>query len=192
MHPSIITNDELYIELKALQEQLGEEQLPLQVTKNDIPLWEKTITLECFISKTRITHILHIPIVHAESFDYYHLYSIPIRKRSQFKVIITRNKFLALNQLRYTYTEESCQKVAIDTYLCPKSDLQVIRKDAPCEVKLLHHEKDTSTCQQIEAQIPEPVLNQLDYTDRWIMVLPQKETVQMYCPKIQEEERAVV
>lgn len=192
MHPSIITNKELYIELRNLQEKLGESQLALQVTTNNTLLFEKIINLECFIFNNRITHILHVPIVHTPSFNYYHLYSVPTYARSLFKVVIPQGKFLSINQLHYAYYEEGCQKIMPDLHLCPRKELQTIQEDAPCEIKLLNHNKDASTCRQTEVKIIEPVLNQLDRTNQWILICPKKETIQMFCPEVQDERRKLI
>lgn len=73
MHPSIIKTEDLFLELSKLQNQIGQQIMPLEVNFENTLLFEKIINIECFIFNNKITYLLHIPITYANSFDYYHI-----------------------------------------------------------------------------------------------------------------------
>ncbi|XP_066157760.1 uncharacterized protein [Euwallacea fornicatus] len=166
LHPTIITNQELYTELQLLRNQLDEGQLPLQAIQSNVPIIAKTIKPESFMSQLRIIHILHVPIAHNRSFDLFHLYAVPIQHQGQFKFIMSRNKYLITDRLYYMYTRENCQKLMPERYLCPNSRLEEIGSNSPCEVQILQRDGETSNCHQIEAKVTEPILNRLDETHK--------------------------
>ncbi|XP_066157772.1 uncharacterized protein [Euwallacea fornicatus] len=102
---------------------------------------------------------------------------------------MSRNKYLITDRLYYMYTRENCQKLMPERYLCPNSRLEEIGSNSPCEVQILQRDGETSNCHQIEAKVTEPILNRLDETHKWVMVLPKRETVQMFCPNSLNEKR---
>lgn len=94
LYPSIITAIDFYNELLKLQ---------------------KTVKLEPFSLE-----MCCLPIVYSESFQYFYLYSIPIKNKSQFKTITSNKKYLRyiwptwnksdkLLQSTINWNESSCQ-----------------------------------------------------------------------------------
>lgn len=190
MHPSIIKSEDLFNELNRLQKQFGNEQMPIPVNLESILLYEKIISLDCFVFNNKITYLLHIPIMLPRSFEYFHLYSVPIFDKSRFKVVLPRNKFLLKNQLHYTYQQEECQRIVPQYYVCENEDLQEIQGDMPCAIKLLNSDENASTCKQTEIKITQPLTNRLADTNQWILAAPAKETIQIKCNN-QEETRSI-
>lgn len=181
MHPSIIKTEDLFIELTKLQKRTGFSQMPLPVTLENTLLYEKLINIESFVLNNKITYLLHIPIMHPNPFDYFHMYSVPIYYQSLFKVVLPRNKYLLKNQLHYAYYNQECQEILPESYICEKENLNEIEENSPCEVKLLNSDKDTSSCKQTEVKITQPIINRLDKTNQWILVLPAKEAIKFKC-----------
>ena len=174
MHPSIITFNDLLKELKKLEKIVGSNNMPLSTNLENIFLFEKLIDVDCFVLNNKITYLLRVPITYPNSFEYYHLYSIPVIHQSLFKVVIPRDKYLIKNQLHYTYRGTPCKEMEPNSFLCEEEDLKEIEKKSPCEVQLLQSTKSTSTCQQIDVTITRPVINQLDKSNQWILVLPNE------------------
>lgn len=187
MHPSIIKTVDLYTELKSLESRVGVRQLPLPIELETVFLFEKLIDIECFIVNNKVTYLLHIPITSNENFEIFQLYSAPILSQSRFKVILPRSKFIIRNKLHYTYRSQACQEISTEQFLCEKNDLKEIQKNSPCEVRLLASAKDTSTCEQVEIQISQPIINQLASSSKWLLVLPSKEIVKLKCVSQEEE-----
>lgn len=181
MHPSIIQTKDLYAELKALQDKIGIEKMVMPVTLQNTLLFEKVITLDAYVFNNRMTYIIRIPIMAPEYFDYFHLYSVPVYHQSLFKVVLPRNKFLLKNQLHYAYYGEECIETNPQSFTCTKKDLEDIQDTSPCEIKLLNSEKDISKCKQVEVKTRTILANRLESTNKWILVLPQKESVQLKC-----------
>lgn len=187
MHPSIMKTTDLYSELQKLRIATGNNNFPIELTLKNIPLFEKFINIEGYISNNKVTYILQIPITYAYNFEYYHLYSIPIfaRSKSQFKAIIPRNKFLIRNELHYAFISDSCTKISSQLHICGKLDLYKNQEDNPCEIELLEMKKPLH-CHQTEIQINELILNQLEPSNQWITVTPSKETLKLKCEDQEE------
>lgn len=182
LHPSIIKTTDLYRELVILQKYLKKQNnLPFPVTSENIPFFEKLIQIDCYVLNNKITYILHIPIMDPESFDYYHLHSIPFLSQNQFGTIIPKNKFLLKNNLHYIFQNEPCLETRANSFICPKNNNKnSIKEDAPCEVQILQG-KGTNKCKQVGLTLSKPVIEHLENTNEWIIVLPEKQTVVLKC-----------
>ena len=187
MHPSIIKTDDLFIELKNIQAQVGENLMPLPVKIDNILYYENIIELECFILNNKITYLLHFPITFQMSFTYFHLFSIPIYYKSLFKAILPVNKYLIKGQLHYAFENELC-KEAMDSYYICDTPLKEVSYNSPCSVQLLQSKTNNKNCKQVELKITQPIVNQLDNTNQWLVVLPYEVQAHLKCFK--QEERA--
>nr|CAH7743082.1 unnamed protein product [Callosobruchus chinensis] len=98
MHPSIIKPSYLIKALNSMAPKPLAGQLPIEVTLDNIPVFEKLIKISCYTVHRKVIYILHVPIVYPSQFEYYHLYSIPIFHKSQFKVVIPSGKYLVKNE----------------------------------------------------------------------------------------------
>lgn len=190
-HPSIIKTQELHVELLRIGQIVGISHMPLGISLENTLLYERIIKVESFILNNRVTFLLHIPITSQNHFDYFHLYSVPIYKQGLFKVIIPKNKFLVKNKLHFSYRQTPCQKVRDQLYICDKMDLQQIDPNSPCAVQLLEANKEASNCQQVEARIAEPIVNQLESSNKWILVLPKEENIQLLCTNQDERIKVI-
>lgn len=103
MHPSIIKTNDLFKELLNLQKTIKTKQLPFEISLENTLIYQTFIKVECFILNNKITYLLKIPIMYAYTFNYYHLYAIPIFNKGQFKSIVPRNKFVIENKFYYTF-----------------------------------------------------------------------------------------
>lgn len=184
MHPSIIKINDLYKELKNIESKLGKNELPLEITLENTLLYEKIIKVKSYISNSKITYILEIPITHPTQFEFYHLYSVPVLVESQFKVLVPRSKFLIKNQLYHAFLDEPCKEIYPNMHICQQTDLHE-NIEQNCELQLLNMQ-NTSNCNRIAIKISNIVIKNLDGTNKWIIVLPQQEKIKLTC-KTQEE-----
>lgn len=182
MHPSVIRTEELFLELRELEENLGTNKLPISVTSENALMFEKLIDIECFILNNKIVYVMHIPVVHAQVFDYFHLYAVPIHEKDQFKVVIPQQKYLAITQEYYTYYASNCKIIKLGLYMCSNKELIDISSDTSCEVGLLSNQMTKATCRQTRVIIKDTVKNRLETLNQWILVIPRIRPVIMQCP----------
>lgn len=190
MHPSIISTTHLYKELKALRDLIGKENFPIEIDFNNTFLYRDIIKIDGYIKNNKVTYILQIPIVHKFNFEYFRLFSIPIKTSSQFKVIIPRKKYLANNELYYVYMSESCKRLSPQFYICEQLDLQENNIKSPCEIQILSM-KNTSTCEQVSLEIKKPTFRRLDESNQWIGILPAEEKIKFQCQQQEEVKKLV-
>ncbi|XP_066157767.1 uncharacterized protein [Euwallacea fornicatus] len=189
-HPSIMRTTDLFSELKTLEVKLPPNSLPLSITLENTLEYEKIISVESFILKGKITYLLKVPITDPSNFDYYHLYSVPIGRQSQFKAVIPRGKYLLMNQSHYTYPEEPCKRMTPKLFICNPGTLEEINADSPCEVGLLSPPEPSTHCPQINVTITRVITNQLDSSNKWILIFPTDKTIKLKCGR-QEEYRKI-
>lgn len=185
VHPSIIKTVDFYNALKNIQNKMHANQFPLEITFDNTLLLEKLVKVESYTYNNKITYILHIPITFSFEFDLYHLYSVPIPEKSQFKAVIPQEKFLAINKLYYAYSSVYCLKISQQTYLCDEMELHEIQEENPCEIQLLSL-KNTSTCQQTQIFVSHPILERLEESHLWITVMPTDENIRIHCNRQEE------
>nr|CAI5841906.1 unnamed protein product [Callosobruchus analis] len=174
MHPSIIKPSYLMKALNSIAPKSLSGKLPIEVTLDNISIFEKLIKISCYTVHRKVVYILHVPIVYPSQFDYYHLYAIPIFHNSQFKAVIPSGKYLVKNELHYAFA----------------NGLKNNRKTNPCEVQLLEY-RSLSTCQEVNAVITEPIMKRLHDSRQWILLIPTETTITLRCEKGQEVTRVL-
>lgn len=185
LHPSIIKLSDLYRELVNMKNQLRPEQLTFPVTLENIQIFEKIIKVDCYLFNNKITYILHVPIMKPETFQLFHLYSIPFLVDNQFRTIIPKNKYLLKNDLHYTFKDDPCQETISGNFLCTQSIVKNIKEDTPCEIQILQSVKMTN-CSQIGLSVLQPIIEQLAESNEWVIVLPEKSTASLKCSEQDE------
>ncbi|XP_074035629.1 uncharacterized protein [Leptinotarsa decemlineata] len=131
MHSSVMKTNELKRELESLEIKFKKNQLPIEISLENIPLIEKLIKIDCYILNNKITYILHVPITYSSELNLYHLYSTPIYTGGQFKAIVPRNKYLLKNELYYAFMSDACMKIRPQLYICEQADLFEAKKHQP-------------------------------------------------------------
>nr|CAH7758351.1 unnamed protein product [Callosobruchus chinensis] len=118
LHPSIIHTADLFNELKGLENKIGKDHLPLPITLETIPLYEKLIRIHSYSHKNKITYILKIPITYSFRLNLYHLIPIPVLSDGQFRVIIPQTNYLLKNELYFAFLNNSCVEITPGTHIC--------------------------------------------------------------------------
>jgi Baculovirus F protein len=180
MHPSIIKTEDLFKELLILQQNLGKEKLPIEVKLNNTLLFEKIIKIHSYLSGDKITYILEIPITNPTSFKLYNLHPIPVFSNGHFKTILPKSKYLLRNELYFSFVDDDCVEMTPHKYICFQTDLQKIKEADACEIQLFNA-RNISNCRHIDVSIRQPILQRLDDTNQWIIVLPTQVTITLEC-----------
>lgn len=184
MHPSIMKSTELFEELQNIGKSLHKGQLPIEITLENTILLQNLIKIDSYISNNKITYVLHVPITYQQEFKYYHLYSIPVLSKSQYKAIIPKNKFLIKTELYFAFMGEPCTQISHRLHLCQKMDLQGIRDHCPCEIHLL--DGRNTSCETASITMAKALINRLEGTDQWIGVFPFQQNCKLKCPHQEE------
>lgn len=136
MHPSIIDPEDLEANLRFIQNKLSEEQLVFEIKQENIALFEEIITVKAYQISTRIVFIMEIPLTNTDTYDYYHLYPLPVKSNDHFQIIIPQKKYLLYNEENYISTDETCKQLQNNNYLC-KIQEQLKTEDPLCEAQLI-------------------------------------------------------
>lgn len=187
MHPSIITIKDLYKQVLKLKGDIKSSQLPFEINLENILLLEKLIKVEGFILNNKITYLLHIPIMYSDVFNYYHIYSVPIPDKNQFKMVIPKSKYLLENKLHYQHTNDICIKINPQKYICEIDEVPMKEnyENSSCEMQILLTTRST-VCQQSVVKISRSVVQQLDITNQFIGVFVNTSVINLKC-NVQDE-----
>lgn len=170
-HNSIVEPNDLFSEIILLNKQLKTSRFPFKPTLENLLLFEKIITIKSYSKGNQITFLLQIPIVEAEYFNYYHLYSLPTPNHLSFKTIIPRSKFLISNEQTYAFFDSQCEETLPEEFLCRDVHVAQINEDAPCEVQLLNFNTNITNCVAVPADIPNIKIQKIE-KNQWIVITP--------------------
>nr|CAH7719716.1 unnamed protein product [Callosobruchus chinensis]CAH7753509.1 unnamed protein product [Callosobruchus chinensis] len=184
LHPSIIHTADLFNELKGLENKIGKDHLPLPITLETIPLYEKLIRIHSYSHKNKITYILKIPITYSFRLNLYHLIPIPVLSDGQFRVIIPQTNYLLKNELYFAFLNNSCVEITPGTHICENANLQPIAReqhgDDPCEIQLFHATNVTK-CSRTVITVTQPICERIEQTKQWIFVHPKEDVIKAEC-----------
>lgn len=177
MHPSIIKPSKLYEHLSLMQNKIGEENLPLPVSLENIPIYESIIQIQAYISNTTIVFIIKIPITYSNKFDYYHLYAIPIFNKDFIIPLITK-PYLLINNTNVAQMFESCPQLDKLTFFC---ETHLFTGEKSCGYDLLKNVYPNN-CEWIPIKIRNYKVLQLEETNYWIVIAPEETSIAISCP----------
>lgn len=184
-HNSIIEPKDLLLEISSINKYLEKNKLPFEPVLENTLLFEKVIEIKSYSKGNQIIFILQIPIVQLESYNYYHLYSLPIPISDSFKTIIPHSKYLLLNEQTYSFSDVKCQKVMSEEYLCQENNIVKIENDIPCEVKLLKYSRNVTNCQYTPVRLSSTKIQKME-DNKWIIVTPQNVVAHQKCGNNQD------
>lgn len=179
-HNSIIEPTDLLSEILTITENLNGNKLPFEPILENILLFEKTIEIKSYNKENQLVFIIEVPIVKAESYNYYHLYSLPIPAINSFKTIIPHSKFLLLNEQIYAFSDTQCQEVMPEEFLCQETNTVKIQDNVPCEVQLLRYLKNATNCQYVPVSLTNTKIQKIG-ENKWIVITPESVVAQQKC-----------
>jgi len=182
LHPSVIDNKLLFVELKEIAKHLEYYRLPFPIQSNFVSIYEKIIEVQAYVSENRIVYILNIPVVEYQSYKHYHLYSLPTaaNNSSYFTAIVPSKKFVHVNEFQYVLTNEPCERIVNDQYLCKHKDILKVSNDNPCEVNLLLGNYNFENCKMINMQVSDVKIQKLE-NNMWLVVTVQPIAMAYQC-----------
>ena len=186
-HNSIIEPNDLFEELFKANKHLneGKSKFPFEISIQNILYFEKIIKIKSYSKGNQIIFVLEIPIVEAENYNLYHLYSLPIISQNTFKAIIPYSKYLLLNEQNFALFNLHCQEIKPNEFLCQELHLSKVNAEAPCEVQLLRYSKGITNCLQAEVEVTETKVQKLK-RNQWIVIVPETTLAKQKCGKNQD------
>lgn len=78
--------------------------------------------------------ILEIPLVEKQMYQYFQLYSLPIKTNNSYQIIIPQSKYVALNEQSYVFSDDKCKSVTDSKYLRENVNkyVSIKNKNIPC------------------------------------------------------------
>lgn len=182
LHSSIVTQKDLLLELR--QFRIKQNQLPFELTIENIHLMEKIIKMSSYIYNNRITYILTIPVYYATDFDYFQFVPIPrltSKNSSLFSTLLPNYRYVLLSKMYFAYGPANCQKLP-QAYSCDNINLRESpESEDTCELSILTAKSSNQNCKIVQSYLTEPLIYQLEETNQWIAVFNKPTRIQLHC-----------
>lgn len=176
MHPSIIKINDLYSELNRIYKNYNNE-FPLEPTLENIPEFEKLITVNCKLHSNKIIYFLEIPINYETNFELFHLIPIPSKHETEFvTVILNKEYFLKSYDGQIKSLKDTCTKGTI--YQCPNKIEDT--DDRSCEKNIILH-NDNKHCKYTKVNLKENHVETIEEINQFLVVFPIQETISASC-----------
>lgn len=172
-HNAIIEPSELLKEIKAINSYIKNAKLPFKPKLSNVLLFEKILEVKSYVKLNRIVFLIEIPIVEKESYNYFHLYSLPVSYNDMYKIILPSSKYLILNEHYFSHLERECQEAVQGEFLCEANPTEIKGSNIPCEIELLKFSEKPKTCNQEMVQVTSPKIQSIE-NGRWIAVIPER------------------
>ena len=171
LHNAILNPKELLLEIKKVNKLLSLDKLPLEPKFENILNFEKIITIKSYIKNYDIVYILELPLVEANTYQYFKLFPVPIPNNHTFYVIIPYKPYLTISDKKYAYEDQKCIEVQPENYLCKDAKSAYI-KDAPsCAVQLIKHDPNISSCHPFQITVQETQILKIN-NGKWLITAP--------------------
>lgn len=187
LHPSIINPVDLLAELRIIDPFISHNKLPFEIKEKNVILFEKIANVKGYVRGNEIIFIIEIPIVEMNVYNYFHLFAFPIEVRNHYQVIVPKNKFLSLNELKYGFSNHKCNEIAPSQFICHSLTTTMIHEDSPCEVQLLRFSNKYSMCTPKVIHISRTKLQKIS-ENKWIAVFPKEVIATQVCNKEESNE----
>lgn len=97
LHNIVVQPILLINEIKSINIYLSDAKLLFHSILESVPLLGKVLKVKLYSKSYKLMFLIEIPLVRKESYNYFHLYSLPIQNSFLHSIIVPSNKFLILN-----------------------------------------------------------------------------------------------
>lgn len=188
IHPSIISSEQIFKELLLTSHSRTELNLVATPKAQNIHEIIESASISSYMYKGKLVFILSFPLVKPETFNLYHIYSVPIRhpNSSIYTTLIPEHPYLAMSTTRQNYASlnsiENCKPFAPKKTVCHDIVIYNYNTRPSCEVAVLLSTVPQlpSSCKPVTflAQITtfQPLKN-----NRWLYVLQHDTSCVLQC-----------
>lgn len=174
MHPSIIEPHLLLQDLSSITD--NQSTLPIKPSMDNIIIIESLINIKAYQHGTNIVFILEVPLVSKTVYNFYHLYSLPIKN----KTIIPSTYYMLNNEQYYSNLNEKCKEILPYEFLCKTVNLMPINDDSSCEVQIVTLSTNYKNCKQIPVILGDIKIQEIE-NNYWIIVLNNQTKMSISC-----------
>lgn len=184
-HNSIIESKDLLTEIESISKYLTGNELPFEPKIENLLLFEKIMEIKSYSKGNQIIFIIEIPIVEKESYNYFHLYTLPVFQNESFQLIIPQSKYLIMNEQNYFFFDTPCKEIIPEEFICHETNPVKATEDSPCEIQLLKFANNLSNCHVVPVRIEDVKVQKLEL-NRWIVLTPEVTVAVQKCGKNRE------
>lgn len=178
MHPSIIEPHLLIRDFTSITD--SQSTLPINPTTANIMILESLIDIKAYQQHSTITFLLEVPLVSKETYDLYHLYSLPIPINNAMKFIIPTAHYVLYNEQYYGNLNDNCKEILPAKFLCSNIELLPISPESPCEIQIIMLTNQYQNCKQISMNLKDVKTQKIE-NNNWIVVSPHQNRLTSYC-----------
>lgn len=180
-HNSIVEPADLLNELNQISSKLSIGKLPVKPEIGNILLIEKIMEIKSYSKRNKIMFIIEIPVVEQETYNYYHLFPLPVWRNNKFNFIIPQSKFLIINGKNYMLLNSQCKELYKNQFICQEDHLMEIQEQAnPCEIELIKFTKNLTNCFPMQAEFHHLKVQHLE-KNLWLIITPESEVIIQNC-----------
>lgn len=174
LHHSIVSPTELKEIVNTLYQIHSHSQILFD--DNNYLKYYKIVETNVFYVQDKIVFSLDFPLIHSDTFDYYHLYSIPNQNQS---IIIPPSTYLSISNNEYQYQEDECIDL-MPNFLCMKNHLLPLQDNLECITSLLSNGPRIEKCQQVPVHVSEEIIEEINDA-HYIGIFPRTKKLQAEC-----------
>lgn len=175
-HPSILNTEDLFRELEKISTHYG-RQLPMELKMENIPDFQRLLSVDCRIEDKKIIYLLSMPINFDIDFDLFYLLPIPSKVEEGYVTILPNNKYFLRSKNLVKSLGKPCT-LYTSAFQCPNNALSTIAEE--CEANLLQNE-NTKLCQYVNLEIIKNYLEIVPEINQLLGVFIEEELVQFQC-----------
>lgn len=108
LHNSILTHKDIEYMIEKILEHYSANELFFGSEISNTHRYYELLDVEAYYSNYKVVFIIHFPLMHPETYSFYHLYPIPNKHQ---EILIPSKPYLAMNSRNYYFNEDECTKV---------------------------------------------------------------------------------
>lgn len=156
-HHSVISSQNINFMFNILRNQYEPSEL-LVHENTEIRDYYDIIECGSYYVDNVIVFVLKFPIMHLDTFTYYHLFSTPTFNNT---ILIPPKPYLAMNSNNYHYMDGECKRFQ-EIYYCPEVDLIATSKPNDCIYQLILKQEICSSCSLVQFKAGTEIIQKLD------------------------------
>jgi len=173
MHNSMVDPKAFLKEVQSIENLVTDKKLPVSANIENILLIEKLVKIKGYQKNTNLTFIIELPLVELDVYQYFSVHPVPVPNGQEFIVNIPHKPYLALNDQRYVYLEEKCEEMIDNNYLCQNTHMNALDNFPPCEVQLISHSQNVTSCHPFQLKLSTPQVTKV-IDGKWIVTIPKR------------------
>lgn len=171
LHPAIINNAEINFMLNTLS-QIHD---PNTYYSSDYQAFINTISINYYVTNEHIVFVLHVALLHPDTFQYYKLYSIPTIQNT---TIIPPTTYVAISGNLCEYISQPCKRIN-NNFHCSRETLVVNYQEEQCISHLLQV-RENPQCIAVPVSFNQSIVEQINEA-KYLIISPSNIRIKAKC-----------